>query len=76
MTTQLGEGFFAGTRGQVVTVLRRDGRTVQELAEALLTEVVGVPVGVAVRELCDRRERPLCCFEVVLDESVGCDPGR
>ena len=42
------------------------------MAEALLTELAGVPV----RERCDRQERPLCCFGVVLDESVGCDPGR
>ncbi|MDP9458262.1 MAG: helix-turn-helix domain-containing protein [Actinomycetota bacterium] len=31
------------------------------LAEALLTELVGVPV----REHCDRGERPRCCFEAV-----------
>ncbi len=30
------------------------------LAEALVTEVAGVPV----RECCDRSERPRCCFEV------------
>ena len=30
------------------------------LAEALLTEVVGLPV----REHCDKGERPRCCFEI------------
>jgi len=32
------------------------------LAEALLTEIIGVPV----HEHCDRGERPKCCFEVPL----------
>ena len=55
MATRLDERFFAGMRGQVVTLLRRAGRTVEDPAEALLTEVVGVPV----RDRCDRQERPL-----------------
>lgn len=36
------------------------------LAEALLTEVIGVPV----HEHCDRDERPRCCFEVPLGEKI------
>ena len=35
MATQLDERFFASTRGQVVTLLRRSGRTVEELAQAV-----------------------------------------
>jgi hypothetical protein len=31
-----------------------------ELAEALVAEIVGVPV----REHCDRGEVPKCCFEL------------
>jgi predicted ArsR family transcriptional regulator len=31
-----------------------------QMAEALITELAGVPV----RERCDRGERPRCCFEV------------
>lgn len=39
-----------------------DHPEVCELAEALLTELVGVPV----REHCTRGERPRCCFEIPL----------
>lgn len=35
-----------------------------QLAEALLTELVGVPV----REHCSKGERPRCCFEIPLAE--------
>ena len=35
MTTHRDERFFASTRGQVVTLLRRSGRTVEDLARAL-----------------------------------------
>ena len=36
------------------------------LVEALLTELVGVPV----REHCDRGENPRCCFEVASDDAA------
>ena len=35
MATQVDERFFASTRGQVVTLLRRSGRTVEDLAQAV-----------------------------------------
>jgi predicted ArsR family transcriptional regulator len=35
LATQLDERFFASTRGQVVTLLRRGGRTVEDLAQAV-----------------------------------------
>jgi predicted ArsR family transcriptional regulator len=84
--------FFRSTRGRIVTLLRRSGRTVEGLArelgdggfvirgyscpltsvvrdhpeacriaEALLTELTGLPI----HEHCDRDESsPRCCFEV------------
>ncbi len=42
------------------------------MAEALISELVGMPA----REHCDRGAKPRCCFEVALDDSEGCDPGR
>lgn len=39
-----------------------DHPEVCKLAEALLTELVGVPV----REHCEKTERPRCCFEIPL----------
>ena len=42
---------------------------VRRLAEALLTEVVGVPV----REHCDRGDNPRCCLE---EELAGTPPGE
>lgn len=43
------------------------------LAEALLTELAGVPV----HEHCDRGENPRCCFEVASAEDVArVDSGR
>lgn len=38
-----------------------------KLAEALLTEMVGVPV----REHCDKTERPRCCFEIPLGSEAA-----
>lgn len=38
-----------------------------QLAETLLTELVGVPV----REHCDKGERPRCCFEIPLAGAAG-----
>ncbi|MDQ3854912.1 MAG: helix-turn-helix domain-containing protein [Chloroflexota bacterium] len=43
-----------------------------ELAEALLTEVVGVPVC----EHCTRGEPPRCCFEVALADDASALSGR
>jgi predicted ArsR family transcriptional regulator len=43
-----------------------------QMAETLVSELAGVPV----REHCDRGAKPRCCFEVALDDSEGCDPGR
>ena len=40
-----------------------DHPEVCHMAEALLTELAGVPI----YEHCDRGERPRCCFEVALD---------
>jgi predicted ArsR family transcriptional regulator len=40
------------------------------LAEAMLAEIVGVPV----REHCEKGERPRCCFEIPLRETP--QPGR
>lgn len=42
------------------------------MAEALISELAGVPA----REHCDRGTKPRRCFEVALDDSEGCDPGR
>ena len=43
------------------------------LAEALLTELAGVPV----HEHCDRGENPRCCFEVAPNgDAARADPGR
>jgi predicted ArsR family transcriptional regulator len=44
-----------------------DHPQVCQLAEALLSELVGVPV----REHCDQGERPRCCFEIPLGERSG-----
>jgi hypothetical protein len=45
---------FRSTRGRIVTLLRRSGRTVP-------TELTGLPI----YEHCDRDESsPRCCFEV------------
>jgi predicted ArsR family transcriptional regulator len=33
-----------------------------QLAEAMLSEIVGIPV----HERCDKRDRPRCCFEIPL----------
>lgn len=42
------------------------------LAEALLTELAGVPV----HEHCDRGENPRCCFEVApVEDATRVDPG-
>lgn len=38
-----------------------------QLAEAMLTEIVGVPV----REQCDKGERPRCCFHVPLQSAAS-----
>ncbi|HEX6038660.1 helix-turn-helix transcriptional regulator [Longimicrobium sp.] len=38
-----------------------------QLAEAMLTEIVGVPV----REQCDKGERPRCCFHIPLPASAS-----
>jgi len=43
-----------------------DHPEVCRLAEALVTEVAGVPV----HERCDRSERPRCCFEVAPADGV------
>ena len=43
-----------------------DHPEVCRLAEALVTEVAGVPV----HERCDRSERPRCCFEVAPADDV------
>lgn len=40
-----------------------------QLAEAMLSEIVGVPV----REQCDKGERPRCCFHISLDGAVAAD---
>jgi predicted ArsR family transcriptional regulator len=38
-----------------------------QLAEALLTEVIGVPV----HEHCDKGDRPRCCFHVALERQTA-----
>jgi predicted ArsR family transcriptional regulator len=40
-----------------------------QLAEAMLTEIVGIPV----REHCDKGERPRCCFHIPLDAAAAAD---
>jgi predicted ArsR family transcriptional regulator len=51
-----------------------DHPRVCRMAEALLTELAGVPV----HEHCERGERPRCCFEVALpdDAAEGSEEGR
>lgn len=44
-----------------------DHPEVCKLAEALLSEIVGVPV----REQCEKGERPRCCFEIPLRGREG-----
>ena len=38
-----------------------------QAAESLIAELVGVPV----RELCDRGERPRCCFDLLAEQGGG-----
>ena len=40
MATNWDERFFESTRGQIVTLLRRSGRTVEELARALASQTM------------------------------------
>jgi len=42
------------------------------MAETLIAELADVPV----HEHYDRGAKPRCCFEVALDDRLGCDPGR
>ena len=50
MATHRDERFFASTRGQVVTLLRRSGRTVEDLARALGLTHNGIRVHLAALE--------------------------
>jgi predicted ArsR family transcriptional regulator len=49
-----------------------DHPEVCRMAEALISELAGIPAN----EHCNRVANPRCCFEVTLDDSVGCDPAR
>ena len=49
-----------------------DHPEVCRMAEALISELAGIPAN----EHCNRVANPRCCFEVALDDSVGCDPAR
>ena len=72
------EKFFEGTRGRMVTVLRRSGRTVEELARALgLTDngirahlVVPERDGITGSRQLPACEKPRCCFEVASADDV------
>ena len=72
------EKFFEGTRGRMVTVLRRSGRTVEELARALgLTDngirahlVVPERDGITGSRQLPACEKPRCCFEVASADEV------
>ena len=50
MTTNRDEKFFASTRGQIVVLLRRSGRTVEDLARALDLTDNGVRAHLAILE--------------------------
>src|ERR671914_2397833 len=50
MATNWGEKFFESTRGQIVTLLRRSGRTVEELAHSQGLTANGVRAHLAVLE--------------------------
>lgn len=50
MTTRWDQKFFASTRGQIVTLLRRDGRTVEDLARTLGLTDNGVRSHLAILE--------------------------
>ena len=83
------ERFFAGTKGQIVTLLRRSGRTVDDTwcravgltgsgvrARPAALERDGIVRQRGVVRRGSGKPAPRCCLEVVPDHSVGCDPGR
>ncbi len=49
-----------------LAAMRPEHPEVCQMAEALITELAGVPV----RECCDWGERPRCCFEVATTDDA------
>lgn len=59
-----GEGFIIRGYGCPLAAVSPGHKEVCLMAEALISELAGVPV----REHCDRGSRPRCCFEVAASE--------
>ncbi len=58
-------GFIVRGYGCPLAAVTPDHPEVCRMAEALISELAGVPV----REHCDRGSKPRCCFEVVTSEN-------
>ena len=62
-----GEGYLIRGYGCPLAAVTPGHPEVCRMAEALIAELVGVPV----HEHCDRGSKPRCCFEVVPSESTA-----
>jgi predicted ArsR family transcriptional regulator len=66
------EGFIIRGYSCSLAVVTQSFPEVCRMAETLIAELADVPV----HEHCERGAKPRCCFEVALDDRLGCDPDR